>query len=312
MYFKPRIFISSTLKDKIKLRETLFNKLESLGAEVLLYEKNLTPSIIKAVYRDDILKSDFVIFIFDEKYGTKTENGISGIEEEFRLIEKSNKPFHIYLKIKSERLSSNMKQLTEYIKKNNFSYYLFKDEEDLTSKILKTTFTISHEITLSNLLDAEIDDKIINIISTNSDIKKSLKHINRFEAVFRFDSQTTRYDFENSDLYIAVFDYIINYYNDNGYDFNDSKISQFLTDIYSIVQSINSHIALRSVSENSREVLIENLGTYNLSTLDKYDGFDYVYLQKQNQNLKKLYNEFKKYIENKIMQNQLLKLNLKD
>ena len=44
MFFQPRIFISSLLKGKLETREELKN-LEDCGATVLMYEKNLTPSI---------------------------------------------------------------------------------------------------------------------------------------------------------------------------------------------------------------------------------------------------------------------------
>ena len=46
MYFKPRIFVSSTMGDKLALRNKIKDIFESAGAEVALYEKDLTPSTI--------------------------------------------------------------------------------------------------------------------------------------------------------------------------------------------------------------------------------------------------------------------------
>ena len=51
MYFKPRIFISSTMGDKLELRENIKKWFESAGAEVALYEKDLTPSTNSNTYR---------------------------------------------------------------------------------------------------------------------------------------------------------------------------------------------------------------------------------------------------------------------
>lgn len=45
MFFQPRIFISSLLKEKLETREEIKKILEDCGATVLMYEKNLTPSI---------------------------------------------------------------------------------------------------------------------------------------------------------------------------------------------------------------------------------------------------------------------------
>ena len=84
--------------DKLELRETIKRWFESAGAEVALYEKDLTPSINPNTYREDILHTDFVIFILDERYGAKTNTGLSGTEEEFHIVSHNKKPCHVYLK----------------------------------------------------------------------------------------------------------------------------------------------------------------------------------------------------------------------
>ncbi|XDD41725.1 DUF4062 domain-containing protein [Leptospira sp. WS60.C2] len=84
MYFKPRIFISSTL-DINQIRNITQNVLEETGAEVILYEQNLTPSIKEYTYRYDINEADFIIFIFDNRYGSLTNAGISGTHEEWDI-----------------------------------------------------------------------------------------------------------------------------------------------------------------------------------------------------------------------------------
>lgn len=66
MYYKPRIFISSLLKKRIELRDKISFILSNAGFEVLLYEKNLTPSTDLYTYRKNILEADYVIFILDK------------------------------------------------------------------------------------------------------------------------------------------------------------------------------------------------------------------------------------------------------
>lgn len=56
MYFKPRIFISSTLKENLGVRSEIEEFFSIVGAEVLLYEKNLTPSVTPMTYRKIYLK----------------------------------------------------------------------------------------------------------------------------------------------------------------------------------------------------------------------------------------------------------------
>ena len=139
MYFKPRIFISSTMGDKLQLRTDIKNEFEKHGAEVALYEKDLTPSVDLNTYRSDVLKADFVIFIIDDRYGKKTEFGISGTEEEFVLVQNNRIPFHVYLK--QVRKTKNAKAFEEKLKTKGISFYYYHSEEELKEKLFSTSFT---------------------------------------------------------------------------------------------------------------------------------------------------------------------------
>lgn len=46
MIFRPKIFISSTFKENKSLREDIHDFFVSVGAEPMLYEKEMTPSVI--------------------------------------------------------------------------------------------------------------------------------------------------------------------------------------------------------------------------------------------------------------------------
>jgi len=144
MYFKPRIFISSTMGDKLQLRTDIKNIFESAGAEVVLYEKDLTPSVNPNTYRSDILQTEFAIFIIDQRYGAKTNTGLSGTEEEFDIVSFNKKPCHVYLK--KIKKTDEAKQFEDKIRSKGISFYYYKDTKDLLNKLRLTCFTIARDI----------------------------------------------------------------------------------------------------------------------------------------------------------------------
>ena len=98
-----------------------------------MYEKNLTPSIDTNTYREDILHTDFVLFIIDERYGAKTENGISGTEEEFNIVTYNKKPCHVYLK--EIEKTEEAEKFEKFIKSKGISYYFYKTEKELLENL---------------------------------------------------------------------------------------------------------------------------------------------------------------------------------
>ena len=135
MIFKPKIFISSTFKENEKLRGDIEKYFESIGADPLLYEKQLTPSVQPMTYRYNLLDADFMILIIKEDYGTKTEHGISGIHEEYRTAFDNKIPLHVYLQKNSKEDNPLVKEL----KKDGISYYYFDSDSDLMERLKKTT-----------------------------------------------------------------------------------------------------------------------------------------------------------------------------
>ena len=98
MIFRPKIFISSTFKENEKIRNQIRDYFYSVGAEPLLYEYELTPSIQPMTYRINLADADFMIMIVKDNYGTETESGLSGIHEEYKIAHNNNIPLHVYLK----------------------------------------------------------------------------------------------------------------------------------------------------------------------------------------------------------------------
>ena len=186
MYFRPKIFISSVLSLK-KVRGKIDAYFKAVGADVLLYEKNLTPSINRLTYRQDILDSDFVIFIIDEKYGSLTDSGISGTHEEYELIKNSNIPMHVYLKkSKDSKKSESITKLRTEISNDNISYYYYNNENELVKRIKETTFQIAKEIALSNIEKMNIPEKIIMHATAKIDYERGLEIIRDFNDITVF------------------------------------------------------------------------------------------------------------------------------
>ncbi|EMF80864.1 hypothetical protein LEP1GSC188_3166 [Leptospira weilii serovar Topaz str. LT2116] len=119
----------------------------------MLYEENLTPSIKSSVYRHDILEADFIIFLFNEKYGSKTDSGKSGTHEEWEISLNSDIPKHVYIKQgdKLKRNDSLQKFIKKEINNKNISFYYYIDTENLIKQIKSTIFTIARDITFNKI-----------------------------------------------------------------------------------------------------------------------------------------------------------------
>ena len=245
MYFKPRIFISSVMKGKLKLRENIKEWFESAGAEVALYEKDLTPSATPYTYRDDILQTDFVIFILDERYGAKTNTGLSGTEEEFHIVSHNKKPCHIYLK--KTKKTDEAKKFEDLIKSKGISYYYYKNEADLLQRIKSTSFTIAKDICISNLYNQKIEPYIINKAAKQSDYNQGVYYCEMFESLLEICSKTP-YKIENSNLLIAAFDGLSDWVNNTKTIFIDQKLEELFREIFVCINEINVYISTASSS----------------------------------------------------------------
>jgi uncharacterized protein DUF4062 len=142
VFFKPRIFISSTL-DLASIRSEIKSLFESVGAETMLYEKNLTPSINRSTYRQDVLDADFVIFIFEERYGGITESGKSGTNEEWDIVAQAGIPTHVYIKKTDEKEDSLNRFLSDEIQGKQVSYYYYSNTAELLEQIRRMIFTVA-------------------------------------------------------------------------------------------------------------------------------------------------------------------------
>jgi len=222
MFFKPRIFISSTISENAEVRKKINGFFEAIGAETMLYEKNLTPATIPMTYRFDILDSDFVIFIIKNKYGKETETGISGTHEEFRLVRDRDIPSHVYIK-KGKKERKNEKLIKE-IEKYQISFYYFDDDTSLVKRIKETTFTIAKEIMLKKIENMHLSENMVRKIAVNYDYGKAKEIISILDAMFKYHYvDDNKYSLIDTTLFFEIMNFIKmeNNPNDNNFINND-------------------------------------------------------------------------------------------
>ncbi len=304
MYFKPRIFISSTMGDKLELRETIKRWFESAGAEVALYEKNLTPSTNPNTYREDILHTDFVIFILDERYGAKTNTGLSGTEEEFHIVSHNKKPCHVYLKHIEK--TDAAKKFEDLIKNKGISYYYYKDDEDLLQRIQSTCFTIAKDIFMSNLYSQRIDPYILNKAAKKSDYTLGLYYCEMFETLLDICSKTP-YKIENSNLLLAAFDGLSDWVNNTKTIFIDQKLEELFREIFVSINEINSYIAINASSTGSYVNMPFSHATEICVCFNRYCGvYDTAWLNDKVGEMTNRYFTFKTYLAHMQIEGDLL------
>lgn len=279
MYFKPRIFISSTLKENLTIRNDIEEHFRMCGAEPLLYEKNLTPSTSKYTYRTDILESDFVIFIIKDEYGTKTDSGISGTHEELKIAFDAGIPNHTYIKLRDPGTDSSSvpsEELKELIDQNHISYYYFSDDKELFRRIKETTFTIAKESALRNIINKVIDKKTSASIAVNYDYEQAIGTIKIIETILTLAS---KFDINETSLFMALeplFDWI----GANKWIFIDKELQDMIEGLRSIwVSYAEKHANDYCINHKLGTIIVPIWGKitiYSYTRFPHYSGTDYV------------------------------------
>lgn len=298
MIFRPRIFLSSTLSENLKIRFKIESFFTSVGAEAMLYEKNLTPSINIMTYRKDILDADFIVFIIKNKYGAKTEKGISGTHEELKIALETKIPKHVYIKL--ENGDSEAKKIIEEIENNQISYYYFRNDEELLKRIKETTFTIAKDIMLKKVEEAQLPRDVIKKISVNHDYEEAIQIIKIVESMKQVHSNT-EFDWIDSNLFDTFMSPIQDYKNRGKWVFIDGRIENILEDLLAIYNKFNVHCNdYTSIPGTHREVEVEILGKVTISRGSVCSNPQLEYVQYENiiREFFQKYNELREYVGN--------------
>lgn len=149
VFFKPRIFISSSLKLN-NVREKIENVISSVGGEPMLYEHHLTPSELPSSYRYAVHDADFLILILDRFYGTKTTEGLSGTHEEYKIATSLKIPIHVYVR-EGEMVDEDRAAFLQELQGEEVSYFLYNDDSQLVDRLKHTMLTIGRAVALRRL-----------------------------------------------------------------------------------------------------------------------------------------------------------------
>lgn len=262
MYFKPRIFVSSLMKNKLQLRKEISSILTNHGFDVLLYEKNLTPSSDTYTYRKDILHSDFVIFIIDEKYGTITPSGYSGVEEEFKIVNDKNIKFHVYIKNTTDQIDQKEQEFIDKISSKGISYFLFNDEKELKKRISESVTTISKDISLSKIDVDDLDEKTNLLLSFKHDYLITIDMLGFVEELNKI-SNSYNIDLIETDILFPL-EYLNKWFSDE-IRFNDCKLTELFTDFFEICIKILNEISIDYTADSEVwEVELPIYGRYSI------------------------------------------------
>lgn len=302
MYFKPRIFISSILNLK-DIRSEIQEFFSSVGAEALIYENNLTPSVQPATYRKDIESADFVIFILTDKYGTKTDSGKSGTHEEWDITTRLKIPKHVYIKKNSTARSDRnlMKFIKEEMQGNMISFFYYEDNSQLLQRIKETVFIIAKEIALHSIEMDILPESKINRIALGFDFSIAVRVIKDFEMIHTLCNKL-EWDYWCIDTFSHLSDIWRNYKVCKNRIFIDGKIEQLFDDLLEKLHLYTAeHTMISSIGKHITNIFLESIQediACHRVTMDSLN-VDYDKLKSLLIDLFESYERFKQYIFDK-------------
>ena len=300
MIFRPKIFISSTFTGNEELRNQIRDYFYSVGAEPLLYEYELTPSIQPMTYRMNLSDADFMIMIVKDYYGTETESGLSGIHEEYKIAHNNDIPLHVYLKKESSSLEVEDNPLIDDLKKDGISYYYFDNDEDLLKRLKETTFTIAKEIMLKEVETSKIPKESIIRLAGNTDYLRAIQVVAIIESM-RYVVQIYELDWIYSNMFAECLERIGYEFSSLRHNFINWKIDDAIREMLCISDEYRSHYMMDFFpSTNSREYPIKILNTVNIcsSSYKKSTNWTLDDYRNNMEEFFKAYEIFKKLIQN--------------
>lgn len=297
MLFRPRIFISSTFKENEETRKKLEKIFIDFGAEPLLYESVLTPSVLPLTYRQNVKDSDFIILILKQNYGTKTNSGLSGTHEEYRIAKLNKIPMHIYIlneNVKKDESNKDIENFKKELGKDNISYYYYKNDDELISRIQKTTFTIAKEIMLNDIQNVNLPSRDVARLVLEKDYSKAISIFKIIDKALQL-YQYREVDFIRTSLFIDFQEVIrLNYFNKEMV-FIDSKLNEKFFLFFYEGQKISKHLSNKTLRKDFQTKYIldnEEQNLFSAQIVGNVDG-----LSEKIKEYFEEYNDLKKIIQ---------------
>lgn len=279
MLFRPRIFISSTFKENKETREKLEEIFTDFGAEPLLYESTLTPSVLPLTYRQNVIDSDFMILILKQDYGTKTNSGLSGTHEEYRIAKLNKIPMHVYILNeggKHKEVNPDVETFKKELGKDNISYYYYENDDELISRIQKTTFTIAKEIMLNNIQNVNLPSRDVARLVLEKDYCKAISIFKIIDKTLQWH-QFGEIDFIKTNLFINMHELIrLNYFYKKKV-FIDSNLNESFFSFLSRGNQISEIISNNTVLNGFRMKYVlddEEQNLFNSKIIGNIEGLE--------------------------------------
>lgn len=224
---RPSVFISSRLRLK-RARHALKDILESSGFVADIYEQNLTPSTDPATYLRDIRDSDFVIFVFDEHYGTpRTKTGLSGTHEEWRIACSQRIPSHVFLK-RASKEPRQQRFIESEIQPREISYQFFSDNEDLLAKVRGSLAKIAIAVARSTRFRDRMAPEVLLADVAEYEYRNFLSIHNLIDQAFEVDRAILGSRISN--VWGCAFDCLAPVDTSRAYPFYDSHLQSRFAD----------------------------------------------------------------------------------
>ena len=309
MIFRPRLFISSTFSENEDLRDKIRSYFISIGGEPLLYEHELTPSVMPNTYRNDVLDADFVILIIKEEYGTQTDTGLSGIHEEYLIAKNHNIPMHVYIKKQSTEIKGNKNPLIDEIKNKGVSYYYFENDEDLLKRMQETTFTIAKEIMLSKVSVENLPHDMLAKTVGQLDYERGIVVVSIIESV-KEHVKRLEMDWIYSNIIVELFDKFNYEFGMKEHNFINWKLDDKMREMLRLASTFSIHSAEDFIANNNyRNVEVPIIGKLDFCSVNNRNGSTWGHNNylKALRSLNKKYKEFKVLLEEVLLEASIVK-----
>lgn len=138
---KYQIFISSTYKDLIVERNIAINTIIKMGhlpmgSEFFSASGDSLLEYIKSM----ISLSDYVLLIIGDRYGSKAENGISYIEEEYNYALIENKKIIVFIKSEQSQERELIKFINKVLERQTVCYW--DNQTDFSVKLSSALYNV--------------------------------------------------------------------------------------------------------------------------------------------------------------------------
>lgn len=213
-------------------------------------------------------------------------------EEDGKSLKKSKDKFDS----DSKKENPDLQKFLDELNNDGVSYYFYKSNEDLLSRIQATIFTIAKEIMIYSIESIELPDNNVAKISSNKDYSKAIEIFKIINKALDYSS-FGEIDFVSTTLFLDMHELIDFDFAKNKSVFIDSKLDDEFKKIHEFGKSIALDICNSSIRDNWRCKIILGKEDSNLFASKYNDSNDIERITKNIHEYFKKYNKFKSLVQ---------------